>query len=469
MSNRENEKQSNPENEQPPGEPMREPQAAGRAGKKQDLQGGGKEPQVGKKDERAKKNEQGDSDSKDHPKPLSGKLAVVLIFVGLGVAVLLAVLGILPRLHARTTLQNQTNSLAPPDVLTAKPTAGKTDQELMLPGALQAYIDSPVYARTSGYLRKWYVDIGAHVHKGQLLAVIESPEVDQQLQQARADLATAQANANNAAVQSARYKDLLRDDAVSKQDTDNFVTQQAATTTQVQSAQANVQRLEQLVGFEQLTAPFDGVVTARDVDEGQLINAGAGSEIFHLAQISVLRVYVAVPQIDSLGTRPGVHAQLTLAERPGQQFDGKIVRTTRAIDPTTRTLLVEVDVDNRKGQLMPGAYAEVHMKLNQRGNLMVIPVAAMLFRTEGLRVAIVGPGDRAKMVPITVGKDDGRVVEIVEGLTPQDEVIQDPPDSIVDGELVHPVQPQKQNQQGPGGESGGGGDQQQGKQQGGSK
>jgi RND family efflux transporter MFP subunit len=385
-------------------------------------------------------------DGQGPPKPLSVGWALVLIFVGLGVAVLLAVLGILPRLHARTTLQDQTNLLAPPDVLTAKPTTGKTDEEVILPGALQAYIDSPVYARTSGYLRKWYVDIGARVHKGQLLAVIESPEVDQQLLQARADLATAQANAGNAAVQSARYQDLLKGDAVSRQDTDNFVTQQAATTTQVKSAQANVQRLEQLVGFEQLTAPFDGVITARDIDQGQLIDAGAGREIFHLSQISTLRVYVAVPQIDSPAARPGVHADLTLAEYPGQHFDGKIVRTTRAIDSTTRTLLVEIDVNNRKGTLMPGAYAEVHMKLNaERRPMMIIPVSTMLFRTEGLRVAIVGPHNKVRLAPVVVGKDDGSEVEIVQGLNPQDEVIQNPPDSIIEGEIVHPVKPQMQN------------------------
>jgi RND family efflux transporter MFP subunit len=395
-------------------------------------------------------------DGQEQPKALSGKWALVLIFVGLGLAALLAVLGILPRLHAEKNLQKETTALAPPDVLTAKPTSGKTDEQLQLPGALQAYIDSPVYARTSGYLKHWYVDIGARVHKGQLLAVIESPEVDQQLLQARADLATAEANANNAAVQSARYKDLLKDDAVSKQDTDNFVTQQASTVTQVRSAQANVQRLEQLVGFEQLTAPFDGVVTARDVDQGQLIDAGASREIFHLAQVSVLRVYVAVPQIDSLAAKPGVHADLTLAEYPGEHFDGRIVRTTRAIDPTTRTLLVEIDVNNRKGRLMPGAYAEVHLKLEARGDVMIIPVPTMLFRTEGLRVAVVGPGNKARMVPIEVGRDDGRVVEVVQGLKPEDEVIQNPPDSIVDGELVHPVQPQKQNEQGPGGPQGGG-------------
>jgi RND family efflux transporter MFP subunit len=385
----------------------------------------------------------------DQPKPLSGKWALVLIFAGLALATVIAVLGILPRLQARDDLQKQTDALAPPDVLTAKPAQGQTNHELLLPGALQAYVDSAVYARTSGYLRKWYVDIGAHVHKGQLLAVIESPEVDQQLAQAKADLATAQANANNAAIQSARYKDLLRDNAVSKQDTDNFATQQASTSTQVKSAQANVQRLEQLVGFERLTAPFDGVVTARDIDEGQLVDAGATREIFHISQTGKLRVYVAVPQVDSLAAKPGVHADLTLAEYPGEHFDGKIVRTTRAIDPTTRTLLVEIDVPNRGGRLMPGAYAEVHMKLNTRGNVMVIPVSTMLFRGDAPQVAVVGPGNKARLVAIAVGQDDGRVVEVTEGLSPDDEVIQNPPDSIVDGELVHPVQPQKQNQQGP--------------------
>ncbi|HEY0784797.1 MAG TPA: efflux RND transporter periplasmic adaptor subunit [Acidobacteriaceae bacterium] len=390
------------------------------------------------------------------PKPLSGRIALILIFIGLGLAVLLAVLGILPRLHARTTLQNQTTALAAPNVLIAKPTTGKTDEELLLPGSLQAYIDSSVYARTSGYLKKWYVDIGAHVHKGQVLAVIESPEVDQQLQQARADLATAQANANNAGVQAARYQSLLKEDAVSRQDTDNFITQQAATNTQVRSAQANVQRLEQLVGFEQLTAPFDGVVTARDIDQGQLIDAGTSREIFHLAQTATLRVYVAVPEVDSLAAKPGVRAQLTLAEYPNQRFDGTIVRTAHAIDAATRTLLVEIDVNNRGGKLMPGAYAEVHMKLNQKGNVMIVPVSTMLFRTEGLRVAVLTTGNKVRLVPITVGRDDGRAVEVVAGLSPDDQVIQNPPDSIIDGELVQPVQPQQQNQQGPGGNKQGG-------------
>jgi RND family efflux transporter MFP subunit len=399
---------------------------------------------------------------KDAPKPSRGKVIVLLIVV-LVVAAVLAVTGIVPRLRARTQLQDDTNAAAPPDVLVEKPKMGKAQQQLLLPGALEAYVDAPVYARTSGYLRHWYFDIGAHVRKGQLLAVIESPEVDQQLVQARADLATAQANAGNAVIQANRYKDLLGQDAVSKQDTDNFVTQQTATSTQVRSAQANVQRLEQLVAFEQVTAPFDGVITARNIDQGQLINAGAttatpGSELFHVSQTGTLRVYINVPQIDSRAAKPGVKATLTLAEFPGRDFDGKIVRTSDSIDPNTRTLLVEVDVNNRDGRLMPGAYGEVHMKLANDAKTLVIPVPAMIFRSQGLQVALVD-GNKAKLVPIVVGKDDGRIVEVTQGLTPDDEVIQDPPDSVIDGEVVHVIQPQKSGGAGGngGGSAGGGG------------
>jgi RND family efflux transporter MFP subunit len=386
----------------------------------------------------------------DETRPLSGRLAIIIVIVGIALAAVLAVAGILPRLHAKKDLQNETDALAPPDVEIARPNLGVTDSTVQLPGALQPYIDSGIYARTAGYLRKWYFDIGAHVHEGQLLGIIESPEVDQQLVQARADLATAQANAGNAVVQAKRYQDLLNDNAVSQQDTDNFVTQRNSTQTQVASAQANVNRLEQLVGFERITAPFTGILTARSIDEGQLIDAGATREIFHMQQTNTLRVYVAVPEVYTRGTRPGVHADLTLAEYPGQHFDGVVVRTTRSIDPTTRTLLTEVDVPNRNEKLLPGAYAEVHFRLPEPVRSLVINVQCMLFRTEGLRVAVVGANNRIKLVPITVGKDDGRTVEIVSGLRPDDEIVQNPPDSIVDNELVHPVRPQAQNQQGPG-------------------
>lgn len=372
--------------------------------------------------------------------------AIAFVIIVLIVAAVVAVAGILPRLRARTKLQDETNALAAPSVLVAKPQQGKPTEELVLPGNVFPYVDSPIYARTNGYLRKWYFDIGAHVKKGQLMAEIESPEVDQQLAQAKADLLTAQTNAKYAQTTSTRYHDLLKTNAVSQQDTENFTTQASATSTQVQSALANVQRLEQLVSFEKIYAPFDGILTARNVDIGQLIDSGATKELFHLAAEQTLRVYVNVPQVYSVACKPGLAALLTVPEYPGRNFPGKIVRTSKAIDPASRTLLVEVDVDNRAGDLVTGAYAQVHFKLSNAQPSLIIPVPALIFRAEGLQVATVVNG-KAKLVPITIGRDDGRVVEVTQGLQPDDEVIQDPPDSVVDGEVVNVVRPQQQNPQ----------------------
>jgi RND family efflux transporter MFP subunit len=388
--------------------------------------------------------------------PISGGKAIVLLLVVIVVAVILAVTGIVPRLRARTRLDRETNDLAAPSVIVEQPKEGEPSQELILPGNMQAYTDSPIYARTNGYLKKWYFDIGAHVKKGQLLAVIESPEIDQQLAQAKADLATAQANASNAKIQSTRYQDLLKNNAVSAQDTDTFTTAAASTSTQVQSAVANVQRLEQLVGFENIYAPFNGTITVRNVDVGALINAGAGSapssELFHLAAENTLRVYVNVPQAYSMSTVPGVTATLTLPELPGRGLTGKIVRTAKAIDLNSRTLLVEVDVDNRTGELYPGAYTQVHFKLHNTHPTMIVPVSTLMFRSEGLRVAVV-ENNRAKLVPVTIGHDDGRTVEIIQGLNDSDEIIQSPPDSLIDGEQVRIVQPAQTGQPEPSGGS----------------
>lgn len=377
--------------------------------------------------------------------PISGRKALLLLFVVMAVAVLIAVLEIVPRLRARDALQKQTDALAAPSVVVAKPQMGTPTQEVVLPGNIQAYVDSGIYARTTGYLQKWNFDIGARVKKGQLLAVIESPEIDQELSQARADLATAQANAGNAKIQAARYQDLLKGNAVSQQDTDNFTTQAASTNTQVQSATANVQRLEQLVAFEKVYAPFDGTITARNVDIGTLINTGTTLELFHLSQEDVLRVYVNVPQVYAPACVPGVAATLTLAEFPGRTFPGTIMRTAKAIDPASRTLLVEVDVKNPTRELYPGAYAQVHFKLNNTRPSLILPVSTLMFRSEGLRVGVV-ENNKAKLVPITIGRDDGRTVEVVVGLQADDEVIQSPPDSLIDGETVQVVQPQQQRQ-----------------------
>jgi len=380
------------------------------------------------------------------PRPVSRGTMIVLLIVFLIAAVVAAIAGILPRLHDRARLQEETNQLAAPDVQVATPQQGAPAEEVVLPGNIFAYVDSPIYARTSGYLKKWYFDIGAHVKKGQLLAEIESPEVDQQLAQAKADLLTAEANSKYAQATASRYQDLVKSNAVSRQDTENFTTQASASSTQVKSALANVQRLEQLVSFEKVYAPFDGVVTARGIDIGQLIDAGANRELFHLSDEHILRVYVNVPQVYSLASRPGLTANLTFVEYPGRTFQGKIVRTAKAIDPTSRTLLVEVDVDNRKGELVPGAYAQVHFKLQNPVRSLIVPVPALLFRSEGLRVAIV-ENNKIKLVPITIGRDDGRVVEVTSGLQPTDQVVQNPPDSIIDGEVVHVVQPDQQNPQ----------------------
>lgn len=378
--------------------------------------------------------------------PISGRKALVGLVLLLLIAVVIAVAGILPRLRAEKTLQNRTGEMALADVTVEKPTPGEPNQELVLPGNMFAYVDSPIYARTDGYLEKWYFDIGAHVKKGDLLATIASPEVDQQLAQAKADLATAESNAAYAKQQAARYTDLLASNAVAKQDTENFVTQAASTTTQVKSAEANVQRLEELTGFEKIDAPFDGIITARDVDIGTLINAGAGGtggrEMFHIDDEHIMRVYVNVPQVDSPSCTPGTLADLTLEQYPGRRFHGKVVRNARAIDPASRTLLVEVDVPNGDRALVPGAYTQVHFQLKVVRRTMILPVSTLLFRQEGLRVVTVthqGSDDIAHLVPVTIGQDDGRVVQIIEGLKPDDEVIRNPPDSIVEGEKVRIV------------------------------
>jgi RND family efflux transporter MFP subunit len=377
--------------------------------------------------------------------PISGRKALVLVALVVVIAAVVAIAGILPRVHAQKSLQQHTDELALANVVVQKPQMGEPSEELVLPGNMYAYVDSPIYARTDGYLEKWYFDIGAHVRKGQLLAVISSPEVDQELAQAKEDLATAEASAGYANKQAKRYTELLKSNAVTTQDTQNFVSQAASTNAAVKSAQANVQRLQALVGFEKIYAPFTGTVTARDVDIGTLINAGAGTagaeEMFHMDDEHVMRVYVNVPQVNSPMCGPGTPADLTLEQYPGRRFHGKVVRTARAIDPASRTLLVEVDVPNPDGLLVPGDYTQVHVQLHVAHQTLIIPAAALLFRQQGLQVATVVNGHTAKLVAITIGQDDGRVVQVTQGLTPDDEVIQNPPDSIIDGEKVRVVSP----------------------------
>src|SRR5580704_17567900 len=331
---------------------------------------------------------------------------IVIVVVLLAVAAVLVITGIVPRLRASRALAAETNELAAPTVLVSQPKPGAPSQEIVLPGNIEAFVDSPIFARTNGYLKRWYFDIGSHVKQGQLLAEIESPEIDHELSQAQADLGTALANQHLSEITASRFSDLIKQDAVSQQDTDNAVSDLAARNTAVKSAQANVDRLRQLVAFEKVYAPFDGVVTARNTDIGQLIDSGAAGgqarSLFQMAAINKLRVFVSVPQIYSQAATPGLTADLIFAEFPGRRFSGKLVRTSRAIDPVARTLNVEVDVDNAKGELLPGAYTEVHLKLKEGAPTVTVPVSALLFRQEGLRVAVAATDDTAKLQPVTL-------------------------------------------------------------------
>ncbi len=351
--------------------------------------------------------------------------------------------GVTTRVRAAADVKADTQDLAVPAVSLAQPKRGAPQEEIILPGNIQAFIDAPIYARTSGYLKRWYVDIGGRVKNGQLLAEIDTPELDQQLQQARAELATAKANYDLAQTTAARYESLLKSDSVAKQDVDNAVGDAHAKKAMVDSATDNVKRLEQLQSFEKVYAPFDGVLTERKTDIGQLIDSGSGGnakELFHVAAINTLRVYVNVPQVYSPAAVPGVQSYLTMPQFPGRRFPGKLMRTSEAIDQASRTLLVEVDVANPTGEILPGAYAEVHLKLPSAATTVVIPVTSLIFRSEGLRVGVVRNG-HAALIPITLGRDFGTEVEVVSGLDGSEKVITNPPDSLVDGQEVRSAAP----------------------------
>jgi len=374
-------------------------------------------------------------------KPSSSVKALVGVILLLAAALLLAGFGIMSRRSADAVLAQHTNEMAAPTVIARPALPGAPVDNFVLPGNVTAYTDSPIYARTSGYLTRWYFDLGARVKKGALLAEIATPELDQQLSQAESDLATAQATANNARIQAERYSGLVKTNAVSQQDTDTFVNQAAATLSAVQSAQANVQRLRELQSFEKVYAPFDGVVTARTIDTGQLIDTGAGKELFRLQAIQTLRVYVNLPQVYSQSIKRGMKIGMTFSEHVGKIYQGTLVRTADAIDPVSRTLLVEIDVDNGAGELLPGSLAQVHFKTPVAETTFIAPVSALIFRREGMRIATVVNGNIAHLVPVVIGEDDGATVQLISGINAGDLVIQDPPDSLIDGEKVHVESP----------------------------
>jgi len=363
-------------------------------------------------------------------------------WIGVGViaiiVALVVIFGIAARRRTESTLETDTKAASIPSVNVIHPASSVSSSGLALPGNTQAYVDTPIYARTSGYLKNWYFDIGAHVRKGQLMAVIETPELDEQLQVAQADLKSAEANLNLANTTSARYQNLLTTNSVSKQETDVAVSDAAAKKAAVDASMAAVRRLQQLQSFEKIYAPFDGIVTARNVDIGGLIQAGENTtpkELFHLANISKIRVFVSVPEAYSTSIKQGGKATLTLDEYPGREFEGTVARNSNAIDSSTRTLNVEVDIDNPKGELLPGAYVFVHFKVPVQASNLMIPSNTLLFRAQGLQVGVVRDG-RVQLVPVTISKDLGANVEIASGLTPNDAVVLDPSDSLASGQEV---------------------------------
>ena len=383
------------------------------------------------------------SSTNELPEKQSGRRWLIAALVVLAVIGVLGV-EITSRVKATTNLSAVTSQMAVPSVSVVLPKQTAPAQEIVLPGNIQPYISSPIYARTDGYLKKWYFDIGAHVKAGDLLAIIQTPEVDEQLAQAQSTLATAQANLELAQVTRDRYESLLKKHAVAQQDADNAASAYTANKAIVDADSANIRHYEALVSFEKVYAPFDGVITARNTDIGDLINSGSSTaprtDLFDISQTRTLRVYVNVPEEYSQAVKPGVTAaNITLTEFPGKQFPGRLVRTSEAINTTTRTLLTEVDLDNPGGTLFSGSYAEVHLKVPARNSTFLLPVSALIFRGEKLQVGVVKNG-HAVVTDVTPGHDFGDLIEIVAGLTPNDQVIMNPSDSLVTGQSVKVVQ-----------------------------
>jgi len=374
-------------------------------------------------------------------RPGLGTRAVVVVVLLVAAALATAGWGLAARRSALRTVTRETDELAIVTVSVTRPERGKADQSINLPGTIQPFTDAAIFARTNGYLRKRYADLGSRVTRGQLLAEIDTPEVDQQLQQSRADLVTAEANARLAKTTAERYQDLIKSESVSRQDLDNAVGGFEARNAEVASARANVSRLQQTQGFSRIYAPFDGVITARNTDIGALIDSGNGAqELFHIAATDRVRVFVSVPQVYSQSARTGLDATLTLREFPGRTFTGRITRTAEAIDVASRTLLTEIDVENPKGELLPGAYTEVRIQLPPGASAFRLPVNTLIFRAEGMQIATV-QGGHVVMQIVTLGRDFGTSVEVLGGLTGNEQVVLNPPDALIAGQAVRVAAP----------------------------
>jgi RND family efflux transporter MFP subunit len=380
--------------------------------------------------------------------PASSRTGILITGVILSVLLVGGVVTILSRTARARALAKETEQNALPTVAVISPTAAKPEQELLLPGSLQAYTESPIYARTNGYLIRWYKDIGSRINKGDLLAQIDTPEIDQELSQARAARQQTAAQLDLAKISSERWQNLRKSDSVSQQEADQQSSGYQQSTANLAAADANVKRLEELESFKNVYAPFSGILTKRNVDPGALISAGsAGREMFDIAQVDPLRVYISVPQAYAAAIKVGMTAVVTLQEYPGQQFKGKVARTSNSIDLSTRTLLTEVEVPNRDGHLLPGSFGQVHFSVHTDAECVAIPVNAMLFRAEGPRVAIITNDNKVQLRPINIGRDYGATLEVLSGLSVNERIVINPADSIEDGQVVN-VAPSNQKQDG---------------------
>jgi membrane fusion protein, multidrug efflux system len=370
------------------------------------------------------------------PRKRRGYVIAALLAV---VFLVFAIIGLVSRFSERRALAKETEILAVASVAVIHPKLEPPQQELALPSSLQAYTESPIYARTNGYLLKWYKDIGSRVQKGERLADIETPEIDQELMQAKAARDQAAAQVEIASSSAKRWENLQKMDAVAQQETDERTSAYAQAQASLAASSANVRRLEELESFNHIYAPFSGVLTKRNVDIGALINAGntgSNQQLFNIARIDPIRVYVSVPEIYASSVHPGTPATLELTSLAGQRFSGNVVRNADSIDPTTRTLLTEIDVPNPKGALLPGAYAQVRFDLSIKVANLSVPVNALMFRAEGARAAVVDANGKVHLRPVTIGRDYGTTLEIVAGLQPSDSVVLNPSDSLEDGQQV---------------------------------